>query len=158
MDMRPSALPAKNTDARDARDDRIIGGGDANGWRVPDGRHCRHGRKVRFLRHESSVRFSMRRIILHAMPTIMPTPLHDCMPLRMTVACDEGIWMRLDDSMRDVFMISPLNAMQLPVRVRTLTGIAIRTGHESSSHHRRSKTQKKQKSWVRYDMFANVHG
>lgn len=44
MDMRLSALPAKNTDARCGwwRNHR----GDANGWRVPGGRHCRHGRKA----------------------------------------------------------------------------------------------------------------
>lgn len=44
------------------------------------------------------------------------------------------------------------NERHYQFRARTLTGSAIRTGHESSSHHRRNK------SWVQYDMFANVHG
>lgn len=50
----------------------------------------------------------------------------DCMPFRMTVTM-KAIWMQFDGSMLDVFMISPLHAMALPVRAWTLTGSAIRT-------------------------------
>lgn len=74
----------------------------------------------------------------------------DCMPSRMTVTM-KAIWMRFDGSMLNVFMISPLHTMALPGRARTLTGKAIPASWIVIS------SQTKQ-NWVRYDMFANVHG
>lgn len=94
------------------------------------------------------VRFSMRRIILHAMPS---TYRHPCM-----IAC-RSEWRLL--AMKaygcglavqwDVFMISPLNAMALPVRA-------------ADTHRKRDSDRSwivlRNKDEARYDMFANVHG